>query len=172
MFKLILPYKKSTVECNVLNAIDWQVLQPLFTASTRGRLALKSIYLFTSHQFRPLSIPKRSLQQLLENRWLLLSILEEFIATENSSASIICLDAISWHKRTSYSLLMLLSKANIPGNITSSQLQSLLALLGVTAISNKQVNDNSNRRETLALVQKDQFQLRQVQYTHFGYRLV
>lgn len=172
MFHLILPYKKSTVECTLLNAIDWQVIKPLFTTSTRGRFALKSIYLFASQHFSSQSIPQRTLRQLLESRWLLLSVLEDSISTEISSESIICLDAISWHKRTTYSLLLLLSKANVPYYITSSQLQNLLALLGVTAIANKPENSNRNRRESLALLQKDQYQLRQKQYTHFGYRLV
>ena len=172
MFQLILPYKKLTVECTVLNTNDWQLMKPLFTPSTRGRFALKSLYTVVFQQCHQQPIAKRSLLQLLENRWLLLSVLEDTITSELVTTSMNCLDAISWHKRTTYCLLLLVSKTNLPSYIIFSQLKGLLTLLGVTTVHNKIENSNINRRETLALVQKDQYQLRQVQHTHFGYRLV
>ena len=98
MFQLILPYKKNTVECTVIDTQSWLIMHQLFTPSTRERFALKSIYTYAAPYFSNQLIATETLKQVLEHRWLLLSVLEDTIGTEQIFASINCFNAISWHK--------------------------------------------------------------------------
>jgi|GEM_PF-4452187 len=129
MCQLVIPYKKRVVTISFNPSEDWQVVKPLFIASNQERYCLKNLRAWFENNFDKGFILNYKMIQLLKERLVLLSFLQDLIAMNDKSIDI--LNALLWHQRNTSSLILLIVSRSENTRITLTEFLRMLSLVGV-----------------------------------------
>jgi hypothetical protein len=168
MNQILIAHKKTIVYATISNNEDWLLIHSLFSKLQEHRYSLQSINSCISSCFNSNTSTLKDVIDLLKKRITLLSILIEILSLDKVQRNVNVLDAILYHQRTTRLLLLMTNNIKKETVLSKSQLQNLLAVLGIAVTPQQTIK--SDRREKLNVQQKNAFINQRSPYGAYAYQ--